>query len=89
MSNDIADRLLRDAQRMSKVDPVRGQMAIDFESVVTGWAEQIMALRLEVKGLWLVDFGNGDGSYCWRYPENSILHYRGYDGGFGGRVKIA
>jgi len=66
----------------------RVPVAIDLESVVAGWADQMRALRLEVKGLWLVDFYNGDGYYCWRCPENSILYFHGYDEGFGGRVKI-
>ena len=43
---------------------------------------------LEAKGLWLVDFDNGEGYYCWSYPESSITHYHGYDDGFAGRISI-
>ncbi len=46
------------------------------------------ALGLEAKGLWLVDFDNGDGYYCWSYPEPAITHYHGYGDGFGGRISI-
>jgi hypothetical protein len=35
-----------------------------------------------------VDFDNGDGYYCWCYPEHSITHYHGYSDGFAGRMKI-
>ena len=30
---------------------------------------------LEVKGLWLVDFDNGSGYYCWQYPEEGLQFY--------------
>ena len=42
----------------------------------------------QVKGLWLVDFDNGDGYYCWRHPESAITHFHDYDEGFAGRMKI-
>jgi hypothetical protein len=45
-------------------------------------------LDLEPKGLWLVDFDNGEGYYCWRYPEDAITHFHGYEDGFAGRMKI-
>jgi hypothetical protein len=35
-----------------------------------------------------VDFDNGDGYYCWSYPESAITHYHGYDEGFSGRMSI-
>jgi hypothetical protein len=41
-----------------------------------------------VKGLWLVDFDNGSGYYCWRYPELRLEYYHSYDGGFGSRMRI-
>src|SRR4029078_5605168 len=59
-----------------------------LRGVVAGWVEEVRALGLEAKGLWLVDFDNGEGDYCWRYPEASITHYHGYDDGFAGRIKI-
>ena len=56
--------------------------------VVMEWAESILNLGVEVKGLWLVDFDNGEGYYCWCYPEETITHYHGYQEGFAGRMKI-
>ena len=35
-----------------------------------------------------VDFDNGDGYYCWKCPEVTILHYHCYDEGFAGRMTI-
>ena len=45
-------------------------------------------MGLEAKGLWLVDFDNGEGYYCWQHPEASLSHYHGYEEGFAGRMKI-
>jgi hypothetical protein len=64
--------------------------AIDerLQAVVERWAREIEALGAEVKGVWLVDFDNGSGYYCWRWPEESIDHFHGYDEGFAGRARI-
>lgn len=59
-----------------------------YERIVTEWAESILGLGVEVKGLWLVDFDNGGGYYCWKYPEPALEYFHGYDEGFGGRVKL-
>jgi hypothetical protein len=55
---------------------------------VDNWAEAVRAMGLEAKGLWLVDFDNGEGYYCWKYPEQVISHYHGYEDGFAGRIPI-
>ena len=60
----------------------------DYERVVTEWAESILDMGIEVKGLWLVDFDSGGGYYCWRYPEPALEYFHGYEDGFGGRVKL-
>jgi hypothetical protein len=52
------------------------------------WAEAMMQRGLEVKGLWLVDFDNGSGYYCWRYPEAGLLFYHSHEEGFRGRMRI-
>jgi hypothetical protein len=56
--------------------------------LTSDWARAMDALGLEVKGLWLVDFDNGSGYYCWRWPETELAHFHGYDEGFSGRVRI-
>ncbi len=52
------------------------------------WAREMEALGLEVKGLWLVDFDTGGGYYCWKWPEQGLEYYHGYEEGFGGRTRI-
>lgn len=83
-----ADQLSSTIQGMAKTDPRRAVTVTELEGVVVTWTGEVQALGLEVKGLWLADFDNGDGYYCWQYPEAVILHYHGYDDGFAGRMKI-
>jgi hypothetical protein len=52
------------------------------------WARAMEALGLDVKGLWLVDFDNGNGYYCWRWPETELAYFHGYEEGFAGRSRI-
>jgi len=58
------------------------------QSIVNGWATELGSLGLDIKGLWLVDFDNGSGYYCWKHPETSLDYYHTYEEGFGGRIRI-
>jgi len=55
---------------------------------ISVWVRSMEALGLEVKGLWLVDFDNGSGYYCWNWPEDGLDYFHGYDEGFEGRTRI-
>lgn len=59
-----------------------------IEGIVGAWAQALMEMGIEVKGLWLIDFDNGSGYYCWRYPEESLQFYHSYEEGFRGRMRI-
>ena len=59
-----------------------------LSQIVQAWSESLTGMGLEVKGLWLVDFDNGSGYYCWRYPEAGLQFYHSYEDGFGGRMRI-
>ena len=60
----------------------------EAQQIVARWAEAVMQMGIDVKGLWLIDFDNGSGYYCWQYPEESLQYFHGYEDGFGGRVKL-
>jgi hypothetical protein len=60
----------------------------EIARAVSGWIRAMEALGVQVKGAWLVDFDSGDGCYCWRWPEERLDYFHGYDEGFAGRVRI-
>lgn len=77
---------LRRSLAEGRLEPEAAQQAMDAE--LEDWARRLVALGIEVKGLWLVDFDNGSGYYCWQYPEASLEHYHSYADGFRGRMRI-
>jgi len=92
-SYEEATALLPEVQRLTsdavkRVDEITASDVAAYERVVTEWAESILGLGIEVKGLWLIDFDSGGGYYCWRHPEPALEYFHGYDEGFSGRVKL-
>jgi hypothetical protein len=69
-------------------DPQHAELSEALQAVVDRWTDEVRSLGLEAKGLWLVDFDNGEGYYCWCYPEERVTHYHAYADGFAGRIKI-
>ena len=83
-----AEELAAQLHGMPEHDPEHATLSDALRQVVNGWADDVQSLGLEAKGLWLVDFDNGEGYYCWSYPEETVAHYHGYDDGFAGRTRI-
>lgn len=82
------EALVAEREAAAEGSAARKRLDEKVQAVVSRWAREMEALGLEVKGLWLVDFDNGSGYYCWRWPEPSLDHFHGYDEGFSGRVRI-
>jgi hypothetical protein len=82
------ERLSADLEGVSESDASRAALDAKIAITVREWAKAIEAMGLEAKGLWLVDFDNGEGYYCWCHPEKTVSHFHDYDGGFRGRMKI-
>ncbi|HEY3054087.1 MAG TPA: DUF2203 family protein [Thermoanaerobaculia bacterium] len=94
-SYEDASALLPEVQRLTNEAVARADAldeatatGDDYQAIVQEWADAVMSLGIEVKGLWLIDFDNGSGYYCWQYPEESLQYFHGYEEGFRGRVKL-
>lgn len=60
-----------------------------INELIDKWQNKIERLGAKPKGLWLADFDNGSGYYCWKFPEVKILYKHGYQDGFTGRILIS
>ncbi len=88
----VTERAIKNIEsiRSNYLDDPAGKAAeLEVQAVIGTWAEQIERLGCEPKGLWLVDFDNGAGYYCWRYPETRLDFFHSYGDGFGGRIPIS
>ena len=81
-------RITADAVSAVESLPESEAAAAESERIITDWAGAIIEMGIEVKGLWLIDFDNGSGYYCWQHPEPSLQYFHGYEEGFGGRGKL-
>lgn len=78
--------------RLEAIKSTNPQAAEELESLidqeVRRWEKKIEKLGAKPKGLWLADFDNGTGYYCWRFPETQISFSHGYSDGYSGRKLI-
>ncbi len=82
-----AERLDAERDRATSAGD-RQRVDVALSQLLDRWRREIEALGAEVKGVWLVDFDNGSGYYCWHWPETELDHFHGYDEGFDGRTRI-
>jgi hypothetical protein len=64
------------------------ELADQYQAIIARWAEDLIRLGIEVKGLWLIDFDCGSGYYCWQWPEPGLQFFHGYEEGFRARVEL-
>lgn len=78
--------------RMEAIKSMSPSRATEIEEqinlIVDRWHQKMQKLGASPKGLWLADFDNGKGYYCWKFPETSISFWHGYNDGFSGRSLI-
>jgi len=69
-------------------DAVQERWRDEAAVVLSQWAEKVEELGIVVKGPWLIDFDSGSGYYCWKWPEESLEFFHGYDEGFASRLRL-
>lgn len=67
---------------------VKQALQNELDAIVDQWYEKVQKLGAKPKGAWLVDFDNGQGYFCWKYPEPEILYSHGYNEGYLGRHPV-
>jgi hypothetical protein len=82
------EALFNRVQSREEMEERRDEIETSYQNIVAGWADEVASLGCVVKGMWLVDWDSGDGYYCWKYPEETISHFHGYEEGFAGRIPI-
>lgn len=82
------ESIVNQVQGLEDMASRQAEIEESYDRVVQAWAQEVQRLGCDVKGLWLVDWDSGDGYYCWKYPEETICHFHGYDEGFAGRLAI-
>lgn len=53
------------------------------------WNEKMKKLGAQPRGLWIVDFDDGDGFLNWKHPEDEIDHWHPYDENHSGRLPLS
>lgn len=71
-----------------KAHPTALRVEDEINAIIDRWQIKMEKLGAEPKGLWMADFDNGEGYYCWKFPENEINHWHGYQDGFSGRIVV-
>jgi hypothetical protein len=82
------ERLLVEREKFTEGEPERRDLDVRIQRIISGWIRSMEALGVEVKGLWLVDFDNGSGYYCWIWPEEHLEYFHSYEDGFASRSRI-
>ncbi len=59
-----------------------------LQVVLRKWVDRVEETGAMAKGVWLVDFDNGAGFFCWKHGEEDLLFEHSYDEGFMGRRSI-
>lgn len=81
--------LMSQIEAMKNVPQTRLQaMESEIQAHIETWQKKIQRLGGHPKGYWLVDFDNGEGYFCWKFPEKEIKYSHGYKEGFTGRKEI-
>lgn len=87
-SDAVGGHLNRLKAYPDKAHPVAMEIEAAINQIILRWQTKMEKLGAEPKGLWMADFDNGKGYFCWKFPETKIKFWHGYQDGFSGRILI-
>ena len=87
-AREVKNHMKRIEAFSDKAHPGAGILEDQINIVIARWQAKIEKLGGLPKGLWMADFDSGDGYYCWKFPENEIKYWHGYQDGFSGRIVV-
>jgi len=82
------EKIISDMDKVTSDDPILVDLEEEMNELIKDWHFKVKKLGGLTKGLWLVDFDNGEGYFCWKYPEKTIEFVHGYQGQYKNRKKI-
>lgn len=88
MTEDALEQVTTLTTQADEAGAPRQEIEEAVGEVIRDWAQAMTSMGLEVKGLWLVDWDNGSGYYCWKHPEDGLHYFHSYEEGFRGRMRI-
>lgn len=92
LTDEASRQMKKLVQCLETLPPSATERALEIEAevdrLIERWQNKLTRLGVVPKGLWLADFDNGNGYWCWKFPETRIQHYHGYQDGFSGRKPI-
>lgn len=92
LTEDYSKKVKKLINQLEAFPSKQSERAIEVETLINSlieqWQNKIERLGAKPKGLWLADFDNGSGYYCWKFPETKIQFFHGYSEGFSGRKTI-
>ncbi|MCZ6471977.1 MAG: DUF2203 family protein [SAR324 cluster bacterium] len=89
-ANESLEALRERLNRLPPNSSRAGKLNEWVNNLINQWAEEIMAMGAQPKGLWNVDFDSGEGYYfCWTLNEPDLTHFHLYEEGFVGRKPLS
>lgn len=82
------EALINTLDSMSGDSPKSEALEKQVNLLIEKWQKEVQNLGVLPKGLWICDFDNGSGYYCWKYPETSLNFKHSYTDGYSKRVLI-
>ncbi len=87
-SHEVSIHLNRLKAYPNKTHPIAVEIDALVNLIIQKWQTKVEKLGCEPKGLWMADFDNGEGYFCWKFPETEIKFQHGYQDGFSGRILL-